>query len=185
MNAQNTIMKAIPSVIARFIPATGKPSVFLADEIPGNTARMFTDGVLKEVPIEFYKDTLPLNESDTHIAVEEYKKFAGVEMVNIRQRMPYTKLKSLASRLSVTPEAMHKIVEEVPKEQKEVLNHMAEKEALITPRQRAARERYARENAVSVMKHIKELPENASQADKEKAVEDLGKAMARVIAGLL
>lgn len=92
MNAtQNTNFANV--VIPRVLPDDGKVAIFFADEIPtGDTYTAYVEGEgVKEIPKEVYAHSDRLNVDDIKVALELYRRAAGVESPIARERMPYKK----------------------------------------------------------------------------------------------
>ncbi len=179
----------VPSVIARWNPLDNSPYVFLADEIVKDKWKAYHVGQgMVDVPESVYKATLPLSSEDEQKVVEDFKQFAKIENIIIRKRARYTKLQSVASRLSTPVENLQKEFDKAPEEVQNVIEHMdneTRQKRAYTKRQTAAYKRAQEDSVKAAVVSLQGLGSNATEDQVKAATEELGRKLAEMFAATI
>lgn len=186
-------MSHTPAVIARWNPLNNKPLVFLADSLPSDTWKAFEPGRgVIEVSNDVYRSTEPLSAEDTNVVVAEFKKFANVETVHVRQRAKYQKMKKLVNRIAndtgmqIDQENLVQSLDKVPQNVQNVISQMADKpKRAYTKRQVAAVKRTQEDAVRGAVVTMQQLGTNPTEEQVKAATEELGKKLAEMLAATI
>jgi hypothetical protein len=185
MKSRRITMQAL---LPRFDSQANRPVVFITDTedtAPKTELQAwFPDGAgLRTVPMDFYKSTLQLSEQDKKVVVDEYVKFNNVVAFVTRDRLPYKKSKNLVNRISTQAANEPTAAPQNMQEQTKVLENIAAKP--VTPRQKAARQRYQEDLMKSAATTLKDAAKTGDAEDKKKAAEELAQKIAQMLLNTL